>query len=100
MRPALLRHVAGWRAAGDRRDPRPSVVCWRAVPSGAEITHFRTASAVLILHRRGCDPVTSGLIVKRQALAGACHFLFAKHLPFMTMQSAIQTGNAMRQVLR
>ncbi len=36
-RPQILRHVARWRAAGDRRDPRPSVVRRRAVPSGIEI---------------------------------------------------------------
>jgi CTP synthase len=53
MRPALLRHVAGRRAAGNGRICRPSVVHRRAVSSRAEEPAVRSASAFRKLHRGG-----------------------------------------------
>ncbi len=53
--PAVLRHVARRHPAGDRGNSRPSVVHWRAVPSGAEVAPVRAASAVRVVHQRGGD---------------------------------------------
>ncbi len=54
---ALFRHVARWDAAGDRRDPEPSLVHRRAVSPGAEIQALRSASAVFRLRRGGVEAV-------------------------------------------
>ena len=59
--PALLRHVARRHPAGDRRDPGPSLVHRRAVPSRAEIPAVRAASAVHLVHRRRQEPEPAGL---------------------------------------
>ncbi len=55
-RDAVLRHVAGRRAAGDHRVARASVVRRRAVSSGAEVEAVRPASAVCGVHRGGGAP--------------------------------------------
>ena len=59
---ALLRHVAGRAAAGDRRSARPSLVHRRAVPPRAEIAAVRAAPAVRLLHRRGGGAEPAGLV--------------------------------------
>ena len=50
-RPALLRHVARRRAAGDRRIRRPSLVHRRAVPSRAEVAARSSRIRCSRLHR-------------------------------------------------
>ena len=59
---ALLRHVAGRRAAGDHRIRRPSVVHRRAIPSRIEVAAVRAAPAVLLLHRGGGGAEPAGVI--------------------------------------
>ena len=49
-RHAVLRHVARWRAAGDHRIARSSMVCRRAISPRAEVEAVRSASAVRWFH--------------------------------------------------
>ena len=58
--PALLRHVAGRRAAGDRRDPGPSLVHRRAVPPRAEVASPSS--------RTRCSPPSSSAAVEQSRL--------------------------------
>ena len=57
-RHAVLRHVAGRRAAGDHRIRGPSLVHRRAIPSRAEVAPLRPAPAVRLLRRGrgGAEP--------------------------------------------
>ena len=64
-RHAVLRHVAGRRAARDHRIHRPSVVHRRAIPSRAEVTAVRAASAVLVVRRSGGGAEPAGVIARR-----------------------------------
>ena len=61
-RHAVLRHVAGRRAARDHRIHRPSLVHRRAVPSRAEVAAVRAAPAVLVVRRSGGGAEPAGLI--------------------------------------
>ncbi len=54
-RPALLRHVPRWRAPGNHRTARSSMVHRRAVSSGTQVQTLRSPSAVRRVHR-GCHP--------------------------------------------
>ena len=54
-------HVAGWTAAGNRRDSGSSLVHRRAVPSRAEVAAVRAAPALHLVHRRGQDAEPAGL---------------------------------------
>ncbi len=60
-RPALLGHVAGRRAAGDRRIRGPSLVHRGAVSSRTEIAPVRTASAVRVVRAGGDGAEPAGL---------------------------------------
>ncbi len=61
-RHAVLRHVAGRRAARDHRIHRPSLVHRRAIPSRAEVAAVRAAPAVLVVRRSGGGAEPAGLI--------------------------------------
>src|SRR6185312_5301345 len=50
-RPAILRHVAGWRATRDCRTAWPSLVRWCAVSPGTKVQAVRPAPAVRRFHR-------------------------------------------------
>ena len=60
--PALLRRLAGRRAARDRRIRGPSLVHRRPVPPGAEVAPVRAAPALQELHRRGGGAEPAGLM--------------------------------------
>ncbi len=64
-RPAFFRHVAGWSAARDRRDPGASLVHRRAVPPRAEIAPVRTAPAVHLVRQGGGRPVAAGVTFRQ-----------------------------------
>ena len=61
-RHAILRHVAGRRAAGDHRICRPPLVHRRAVPPRAEIAPVRAPPAVRLVRRSrgGAEPAGVG----------------------------------------
>src|SRR5262249_54973640 len=58
----VLGPLARWRAPGDRRNPVPSVVHRRAVPSRAEVEALGSPSAVRLLHRRGGEAVEARMM--------------------------------------
>ena len=57
-------------SAGDRRDPRPSLVHRRAVPPRAEIAALRAAPALRLLHRRRRGAVAAGVVVGSSPMSG------------------------------
>src|SRR3954451_22928646 len=66
MRPAVRRHVARRRAAGDGRICRPSLVHRGAISPGIEEPAVRDAPAVRQLHFGGGRPEPVGLGLRRK----------------------------------
>ena len=67
-RHALLRHVAGRRAARDHRIRRPPVVHRRAVSSRAEVAAVRAAPAVRLVRRGGGGAEPAGVTLRAASL--------------------------------
>ena len=64
----VFRNVPGREIAGNRRDHEPSLVHWRTVPSGAEVTAVQSSPSVRGFHTRGDQADPLGVISRFQAL--------------------------------